>query len=453
MLSTACGLGASANERTILVDFSHDEFSSAMFANFPAQVKVPQGATVVFKQTWTGEPHTVTGGKIVDEMMSTGAPWMNFFNNFDKLAASEDDFIDPENPEGTIGESFDKIAGAKDREASKKTLDAYDELVEREGLPDREKNADESFESLVQEVDEKSNEFFESVDAPWALDETEDGDGFITQNAGQPCYLRTGRPPKDPNTPCKDAQQEQPEFDGKQSYYNSGIIPYEGAQGNTFRVQLSDDIEPGSYFFYCAVHGPGQNTEVKVVGAGEDVPSQGAVSREARKEITEFSDPMLEAFRDGRDGELDMEGEKVEGPFAGLSVPTHGSINEFLPKRIETEVGEEVTWKIMGADHTVTFDVPPYFPIVRFAKNGKIDLNPKLQKAAGGSPDLGELEEPEEGEIFRVDGGTYDGTGFFSSGLFGGEPYAEYTLRFAEPGTYKYACLLHPPMVGTVVVS
>ncbi len=40
-------------------------------------------------------------------------------------------------------------------------------------------------------------------------------------------------------------QQEQPEFTGPQSYYNSGIIPYEGQQGNEYRVKLADDIEPG----------------------------------------------------------------------------------------------------------------------------------------------------------------------------------------------------------------
>jgi plastocyanin len=121
-----------------------------------------------------------------------------------------------------------------------------------------------------------------------------------------------------------------------------------------------------------------------------------------------------------------------------------------VPKAITADVGEPVTWKIMGADHTITFDVPKYFPIIRFADDGEISMNPRLQKPAGGSPKIG---EPEEEEILEVDGGTYDGTGFYSSGLFGGEPYAEYTLRFSEPGTYKYACLLHPPMVGTVEVT
>ena len=31
--------------------------------------------------------------------------------------------------------------------------------------------------------------------------------------------------------------------------------------------------------------------------------------------------------------------------------------------------------------------------------------------------------------------------------------YAQYTLRFSKPGTYKYACLVHPAMVGTITIK
>lgn len=448
---SGCGLGGSANERTILVDYSHDEFASAMFANFPATVSVPQGASVVFKQTWTGEPHTVTGGELVDEMMSKGKPWMDFFTSFDGLMIAGG-IPDPDNPTGSAADFFEAVEDSPDEASSRKFLAAYEALVESNvPLPARDDLGDETFADFSKTVTEESDRFFEEeIGLPWAIDETKEGRFFIPQNAGQPCYLQEGAPPKDSDEPCDDAQQEQPTFDGTASYYNSGIIPYEGPQGNTFRVQLADDIEPGSYFFYCAVHGPGQYSELKVVRAGEEVPSQEAVNREAREEIAAFSAPMLESFRDARDGEVrGREGPPLEGPFAGLSSPTHGTINEFVPKQIETRVGEPVTWKLMGADHSVSFDVPRYFPIMQFAENGRISLNPQLQRPAGGSPTI--PDPPEEG-ILEVDGGTYDGDGFFSSGLFGGEPYAEYTLRFSEAGTYTYACLLHPPMVGTVVV-
>jgi len=33
------------------------------------------------------------------------------------------------------------------------------------------------------------------------------------------------------------------------------------------------------------------------------------------------------------------------------------------------------------------------------------------------------------------------------------ESYVEYTLRVSTPGTYRFACLIHPPMVGTLRVE
>lgn len=450
-LTSASCLGGGADERTILVDFSHDEFASAMFDNFPGEVSVPQGATVVFKQIWTGEPHTVTAGTLVDEMMDTAAPWDRFFAAVGRIEGSGVDVPSPEDPPDVPLSDFLDAAGKAPDGLGDEFLEAYEGLVDLDvGFPPVAEADEARFPDVVELVETESEKIFEEASIPWAIDETEDGEGFVTQNAGQPCYLDEGGPPKDADKACSQDDQEQPVFDGRSSYYNSGIIPYEGTQGNTYKVELADDIEPGGYWFYCAVHGPGQATQLKVVEAGTEVPSQEAVNRRARAEIADFAKPMLSAFRDARDGEIEMGPETLEGPFAGVNAPVHGTINEFVPKAIETEVGEEVTWKLMGADHTISFGVPEYFPVIRFAEDGKVSLNRKMGPPAGGSPPI---PESDDGEILRVDGGTYDGNGFFSSGLFGGMPYAEYTLRFSEPGTYKYACLLHPPMVGTVEVT
>ena len=49
-----------------------------------------------------------------------------------------------------------------------------------------------------------------------------------------------------------------------------------------------------------------------------------------------------------------------------------------------------------------------------------------------------------------VDAGSWDGTGFFNSGImFGGD----FVLRFSQPGSYEYVCLIHPEMQGTVTVQ
>jgi plastocyanin len=449
LIAASCGSG-SDSDRTVFVDHSHDEFASFVIANFPEEVAVPAGGAVVFKQIWTGEPHTVTGGTLVDEMMSKAEHWIDLFSTIEPLSTTVEGFPDPENePEASVADAFAMVERSRDPRA-KKFFAAYDALVDGGSeLPARDALGDTTVGEIGEIIDRESEEVLSSSGLPWALDESDKG-AFVTQNAGQPCFLDTGGPPKDADTACRDSEQSQPAFNGKHSYYNSGIIPYEGPRGNTFRVDIAADAKPGTYFFYCAVHGPDQHTKVDVRPRGSKVPSQAEVSERAQAEIAEVSKPMLALYNDAKDGEIELGGDTIEGPFAGLSPEVHGSINAFLPENLKTRVGEPVTWKVMGSDHTISFDVPEYFPIITFANDGKVALNKRLQKPAGGSAAIPE----QEGEgIVEVDGGTYDGDGFFSSGLFGGQPYATYTLRFSKPGTYRYACLLHPPMVGTVDVT
>jgi plastocyanin len=452
VVASSC-TGAGPQARTVLVDFSHDEFSSFMIGNFPKEVAVAPGDTVTFKQTWTGEPHTVTGGTLVDDMMAKAKNLLGFFTAYDTLAGTLD-LPDPEGetpPKGNWADVLRKVERSKEEPTRTEFLESYDGLIEDGAkLPPRDDPGDATFEDIDKIVTPLEEEVFpEDSPLPWALDEGDKG-VFVTQNAGQRCFLTSGAPPKDADKACSDSQQRQPEFDGKAAYYNSGIIPYEGPQGNTFQVRLASDVDPGSYFFYCAVHGPSQYTELQVRPEGTDVPSQEDVSRQARREIQTFTDPMKESYDDAADGSVEVFGQEVRAPFGGVPTDAQGSINEFLPKTIRTRVGRPVTWKLIGANHTITFDVPRYFPIIRFARNGKVSLNPRLSPPAGGSP---KIPEQEGRGVVKVDGGSYDGSGFFSSGLYGAEPYATYTLRFSEPGRYQYACLIHPPMVGTVVVT
>ena len=61
----------------------------------------------------------------------------------------------------------------------------------------------------------------------------------------------------------------------------------------------------------------------------------------------------------------------VEGPFAGLPGADHTAINEFIPRNMTVKAGEPITWKMMGSDHTISFNVPKYFPIMEFLDDGK----------------------------------------------------------------------------------
>ncbi len=407
LVATACDsvpfLSSGGNERVVLVDFSHDEYASLFLKNFPRKLTIAQGDEILFRQTWTGEPHSVTGGTLVDKLMDKVEPYI-------------------------------------------------EEADQGEQLPDEPPEE-------VLKLEE---------DVPFAFQE----EGGLNQTASQPCYLAKGKPRKDAKA-C--SEQTQPVFDGTQTYYNSGIIPYEGAAGNEYRVNFADDIKPGDYWFYCNVHGEFQSTKVTVKPKGAEIPSQAEVSRQARKEIDKMANPLLKVFRDAQDKRIAFDIPEGAGPptptggtsparkldirgnFAGLFSPEvdFAGINEMLPGTIRVKRGEKITWNLIGW-HSISFGVPRYFPPFQFLSNGTVRINPKLEPSAGGAKKFDIPEEERYGgrpDALPFDGGTYDGTGFWSSGMVDAEPYIEYSMRITKPGTYDYACLVHPPMVGKVVVS
>src|SRR3954453_12240865 len=105
----------------------------------------------------------------------------------------------------------------------------------------------------------------------------------------------------------------------------------------------------------------------------------------------------------------------------------------FLPTQITINQDDTITWTT-GAEfvHTVTFlseGAPP--PVA--APEGNIVIQPAATAFPSGGP-------------------SYDGTGFVNSGLLEGKGKT-YSLTFTKAGTYGYFCLLHPGMVGQVVVQ
>lgn len=123
--------------------------------------------------------------------------------------------------------------------------------------------------------------------------------------------------------------------------------------------------------------------------------------------------------------------------FTGFAAPQNftivagGSMNmeamqalRFYPSALTVDVGDTVTWKFpSGEPHTVTLLGPrATFPPPN---------DPSNMMPAGGS--------------------TYDGSVYTSSGfqLLG----KSYSLTFTTPGTYKFACVLHGGMTGTITVQ
>lgn len=418
---------APGQTRTVLVDYNHDEAALSAFAYFPRRVEVRPGDTVEFKQSWTGEPHSVTLGSYVSEELE---PLVKLFENVEETGK----------------------------------------------LPN-----------------EEPKEFAE-FDLPYALG----GEDDVNQNAARPCFVEdaafTGAFPGDATTPCPET--EQPEFSG-QPIYSSGIIPFEGVDGNTFTVKLSEDLEPGTYTYYCNVHGALQWGAIEVKEKGAEIPSASAVAKQARAEANDWSDPFIRRHRDAVAGRK-VEGGEPESPMSVVAkgknlvgVPTpffednafrFGVLNEFVPRNTTGKVGEPVTWTFISG-HTLSFNVPKYFPVFTVADDGKVSMNPKItppiifpsppdrsegpgggdaESEGGGDPEGGGEGGGDSGGDEGGEGGPppepnrlaieWDGKGFASTGMGYGD-LDTLSITFTKAGTYPFACLIHPQMVGKVTIT
>src|SRR4051794_17591684 len=95
-VGTGC-IGGGATERTILVDYASDEFATFVLHNFPTRIEAHPGDSLVIRQTWTGEPHTFTGGTLYSKVAQEGARWFTFFDAFETLQHAGAPLPDPEN--------------------------------------------------------------------------------------------------------------------------------------------------------------------------------------------------------------------------------------------------------------------------------------------------------------------------------------------------------------------
>jgi plastocyanin len=189
---------------------------------------------------------------------------------------------------------------------------------------------------------------------------------------------------------------------------------------------------------------------MQVVPSDQPIPSAREVNVQTRQELNEMVEAFRQVYDKAKEGQFVFGGEAFTGNFSGLiDERVEGSLNEFIPETIEAEVGEPVTWLMFGA-HSISFDVPEYFPIYERLEDGTVRANEEVYLPAGGAP---EIEPADSVDPIEIDGGTWDGSDFWSSGVLYSDAYVKYTLRFSTPGTYRYACLIHPPMVGTVTVT
>lgn len=279
-----------------------------------------------------------------------------------------------------------------------------------------------------------------------------EGPGDANQVSANPCFVATGALPDDTTQPCP--SQEPAPFTGKEVFYNSGFLPDQ----EEFQLTLADDIAPGTYQGFCMLHFTEMISTIEVVAEGEEATTASEAEAQADKEL----EPLVAKVKEAQEkagtsaaagtvvaGDPQEEEGEEEAP-APPKPNTATGLGEFTPKETSVASGGSVTWNINGP-HSVTFNAPEDARVI-IAKgpDGRTHL---VEKAA--SPALFKVPPPPEGPPPEgppptVDLGSFDGSGFANTGIqFGGG----FKVTFTKAGTYRYICVVHPDMEGTVTVT
>ena len=269
------------------------------------------------------------------------------------------------------------------------------------------------------------------------------------QSAGQPCYLATGVPPLSltggaPACP----KVTQPDFDGTQSFYNSGVLMNDG---DSFKVKLSPTIKAGTYKLMCMIHRGAMTAKFTVAPSSQSIPTPAQVTATGKKQFDDL-DASLKPVADNAEK---ANGTTVQG---GLGDPKvfNAIVAQWGPKEVSVPVGGTVTWN-MFLFHSLSFGATAA-DVGVFTKgaDGSIHLAAKAGAPADiNVPDAAFIFPPPVDKPFTIDAGSYDGNGFKSTGVIGSLPPASIsiTMKFPKAGTYQYRCLFHRDMEGTVKVG
>jgi plastocyanin len=127
-------------------------------------------------------------------------------------------------------------------------------------------------------------------------------------------------------------------------------------------------------------------------------------------------------------------------------------IEQFMPATVRIREGDSIRWSGSGHEgHTVTLIPDDRIGSLFGQASSTFDPSQYLVPA----PDEpGTLEFNQVFALASEAQGSYDGTQYTNSGIFGVPVEDEYELSFPEAGVYPYLCMLHPlNMRGTVIVD
>lgn len=299
-----------------------------------------------------------------------------------------------------------------------------------------------------------------------------------------------------PKKPCGRAGAAPCPFDA----FNTGAVKspvliapstLTGAEGNpSFSLTIQPSVPPGTYYFYCLVHGPSMSGSVDIVAPDQPVQSAAQLKEDADREYqTDLAKlPDVERAMRTPGWVTTLDGQRTWTVAAGQgSADGRVSVNDFGVHQLFVRQGDTVTWTNQSPPivaHTVSgFTTTP--------DQTPPKLSPFEPVCGGIDPNFGGETEPDTsappGSLFPANiwntcqvreenhltayaqpsvtsGSVYTG-GAVSSGIllpadFLAQPVAEglpfsnsFSLTFPDAGTYSYTCAIHYGMQATIIVQ
>ena len=270
------------------------------------------------------------------------------------------------------------------------------------------------------------------------------------QSAGQPCYLDTGVPPLSLTGSAPACPKvPQPAFNGTQSFYNSGVLDQDGA---SYAMEVAPTTKPGTYSMICLIHRAVMTAKLTVAGPDDSIPSPTDVTAAGKKQF----DDVVKAVAPVAESARKLTPDKAMFGTASQDAPST-VVAEILPKAASIPVGGSVVWTAF-AFHTITLGAADSdVGLTNKAPDGTVHLGQKAGTPVGFKvpSSIFEFPPPDPPKPLTIDLGSYDGSGFRNTGIFGSIPpgLITFKLRFTKAGTYPVRCLIHPDMEGTVNVG
>jgi plastocyanin len=194
--------------------------------------------------------------------------------------------------------------------------------------------------------------------------------------------------------------------------------------------------KPGVYKYFCDVH-YGMVGEVVVLAKGKKVPTAAQDKATLAKEEAAYVK-----------GAKKLDKTKVAADNVSLGASAAGGLEVFamFPATQTVKVGTTVTFSMSAKTrevHTATFGPTPY-------------LTNLAHLTAGPTPPANALYPSDPPGTITLNS-TSHGNGFANVGALdrdSGTPLPPAgTIKFTQPGTYHFICLIHSFMHGTVVVT